>query len=455
MNRSTILLDLARWMTLASIGLAVALYGGVRPWTREIVEGLLLLNLGLFVVGLATRRRWPRVPWTLGASTLFLCASGWFMAANAERQFVAVAGVWIEQTQLLPGLPGSVDRAMTWRSLLLWTGLWGASWIVCDAAAQATWRRRIWGVFLVFGSVFVVSALWQRMAEAPSIYWEDGPKAGGTFFGTFRYHANAGAFLNAVLPFCVAMAVWAFRPGGESGWRVAGVLSSVFVVVGGLVNVSRAANLLLIVLLVGMAFGFRPSVWDRGWMVGTIGLLVAVVLLAASVGLDQTASRWETAVRQVTGGGDGRWLAWTAIVRDLLPKAGLWGTGAGTFEPVFQTREALAGAAGPEGRWDHAHCDLLQALVEWGWLGTAAWLVFFGGALGRTFALWIGARRGEGRLFAGACGLSLGGLLLHALVDFPLQIPALQLVAATVAGACYGQRIHHSEKMISHRDGDG
>lgn len=442
-------------MTLASLGLAVALYGGVRPWTRGILEVLLILNLGLFVIGLAMRRRWPRVPWTLGGSTVFLCVLGWFMAANAGRQFVAVAGVWIEQVQMLAGWPGSFDAALTGRSLTLWTGLWGASWIVCDAAAHGVWRRRIGGAFLLFGTAFVLFGLWQRLAEAPTIYWEEGPRAGGTFFGTFRYHANAGAFLNAALPFCVGMAVWAFRPGGGSGGRVVGVLSSLLVVVGGLVNVSRAANILLIVLLVGMAVGFRPRVLDRGWMVGIILLLMAVVLLAASVGLDQTASRWETAVRQVTGDGDGRWQAWTSIVRDLLPNTGLWGSGAGTFEPVFQTREAVAGDAGPAGRWDHAHCDFLQALVEWGWLGTAAWVFFFGGALVRVSGLRRRDTGPELRLFAGACGLSLGGLLLHALVDFPLQIPALQLVAAMLVGACCGVPIGGPEKMISHRGGAG
>jgi hypothetical protein len=175
--------------------------------------------------------------------------------------------------------------------------------------------------------------------------------------------------------------------------------------------------------------------------------------LAASAGLEGTASRWEIAWRQVTVQSDGRWQAWTSIVRDLLPKVGLWGSGAGTFEPVFLTRQKATNEAGPPGRWDHAHCDPLQALVEWGWAGTVAWALFFGGALVRVCALARREGGWEGRLFAGACGLSLGGLLLHAFVDFPLQIPALQLAAATIVGTCYGLRIEDSEKMISHRSG--
>lgn len=81
------------------------------------------------------------------------------------------------------------------------------------------------------------------------------------------------------------------------------------------------------------------------------------------------------------------------------------------------------------GFWRHAHQDYLQFLIEWGWGGfvTVAVLVFGG--------VWIGCRivrdaHQEGRKdISATIGLmALGSVLLIAAFDFPLQIPAIQLL---------------------------
>ena len=98
-----------------------------------------------------------------------------------------------------------------------------------------------------------------------------------------------------------------------------------------------------------------------------------------------------------------------------------------------------------EGIWRFLHEDYLQTLMEWGWIGSAFWALLFFGSIGvaaRTLR-----RRGDDsplsgrqRLFLTGAVLALGGVALHALVDFPLQIASLQLYVAMYVGICGGLR---------------
>jgi hypothetical protein len=76
--------------------------------------------------------------------------------------------------------------------------------------------------------------------------------------------------------------------------------------------------------------------------------------------------------------------------------------------------------------------------MEWGLAGAAAWLLILGGAFVR--AIRQAAKRGamETRLLSAACAFSLGGVVLHAFVDFPLQIASLQLFSLAIAGLAWG-----------------
>jgi len=82
--------------------------------------------------------------------------------------------------------------------------------------------------------------------------------------------------------------------------------------------------------------------------------------------------------------------------------------------------------------WMHAHDDALQALAEWGLIGTALLATVVGGTLVTAIR---GARRAppadRAVLLAGA--IALGAVLVHALVDFPFQVASVQLAVAAWA----------------------
>jgi O-antigen ligase len=166
------------------------------------------------------------------------------------------------------------------------------------------------------------------------------------------------------------------------------------------------------------------------------GIILLGAILALSFGTDRTQDKW----RQSSLKDEGRLLTYRTILQDTLPLTGYWGTGPGSFESVFQS--VVENNHLPvQGRWDKAHNDHLQTLLEWGAPGYLCWGLLLGGALIRGFVL---SRRGDGLppRMLGACGvLSLSGVILHALGDFPLQIPSLLLVTLCIAGLLWGTEI--------------
>jgi hypothetical protein len=75
--------------------------------------------------------------------------------------------------------------------------------------------------------------------------------------------------------------------------------------------------------------------------------------------------------------------------------------------------------------------------MEWGYCGAALWFLLFGNSIARAVsALWRRRRTWDGRTraFAVACLLALLSVLLHATVDFPMQIASLQLYVSVILG---------------------
>jgi O-antigen ligase len=109
----------------------------------------------------------------------------------------------------------------------------------------------------------------------------------------------------------------------------------------------------------------------------------------------------------------------------------VWGAGYGTF-PIVEPMSRQPGDD-PHLKYDHAHNDYLEALVEGGLLRLALSLA----AVGFVYRQgWRALRRYRGRPGA---GLVLGALVgfttvvLHSAVDFGLHLPAIAFLAAVVA----------------------
>ena len=439
-------LTAARWFLLANVVTAAWLYGGTREWSRTCISWLLIANTTLFVLGTTVRFRLPRIPLPAALGLGFLLLQGWFMTWNAKRHFIDIAQIFLDKKHPLPNWPGFVDASLVLPSMLLTTGLLGAFCIACDMTANRIWRQRLWITLASTGLSIVILGLAQRITDAPSIFWDVEHNIGWTFFGVFRYHANAGAFINLVLPLISSLALSAFLRKGNEKQSAFWILAALITASSGFVNVSRAANVICTLLLTGISVLLalvitrhkKIKIWKIRTSI-TVGILILAGTLAYSFGIEKTYLRWQSDSWRIFRGDAGRAQAYEIMIRSAIPTAGAWGFGPGTFEQMFNIHRAQIHST-LQGRWVMGHSDALQTPMDWGWTGAAAWsLLLCGGLISgliSTKKFWRQDR--DASVLSAACVFSLIGVMLHALVDFPLQIASLQLFTLMITSILWG-----------------
>ncbi len=440
-----LLREAARWFFCATLVYAPWAYGGTTPESITVIEWLLDLTLALWVVELIISRRIPHVPRALFAISALLLLFGWGMFLNAHSIYDPQLGIFIPIRRPPYTISGSVDFVLSFNAMCGITVLLGAACFVADLAQEPGWLLRLWWTIGGAGASIALLGLLQKGTGADMIFWGPGWHSDTqTFFATYNYHANAGAFLNLVLPPVAGLALRSVAKREKPVMRALWLSATLIVVLAILANTSRAAQLIGILLIFAIAIGPAGSLVhmakraeNLSLITGAIVVIVAVVAIAQASHLDQPVQRWKqlnTSLRQ-----DGRWLAVTAslpAVRD----AGWTGFGPGTFRAVFPGY-AEAAAQWPGRGWHFLHEDYLQTLIEWGWAGSAGWAVLFFGGICIAFASLRSKRakqwNGRQRLFLQLALTALTGVALHALVDFPLQIASLQLYVATYLGVCW------------------
>ena len=434
----------SRWLILFMIPLSVALWGGTRPWTAELIGWILLLATVFFVLSMIIQEKRKSPERNLLIASLLILIPGWIMTINGHSGWVSSGFPEHRIPSPLRLLPGSIDTTLSFPVMILTTGMLGALLICSELASSRTWRMRIWRMLCLTGTAMVMLGITQRLTGAQAIYWNLREYHGGFFFSVFRYHANAGAFINLIFPITAGIAVRALLKRDFLG-GVFWTASLLLMLAASLVNVSRAAEAVTLLLLlitagclVGMISG-RSLIASLSWI---MTFLIILAVFASSFGLKKNFGRWRQGppMASLAGGAffhKDRGLTYRSVIFHLMPKTGFWGSGPGTFEPAFAA-VVKADSLPVKGRWDLAHNDYLQTLSEWGVIPFLAFISLMFGAIWQGFRLWRLPRGSSVRL-VGICGaLSLSGVLIHALVDFPLQIPSIQLCTAVICGILLG-----------------
>lgn len=166
------------------------------------------------------------------------------------------------------------------------------------------------------------------------------------------------------------------------------------------------------------------------WKAALIGVFAIAALLAALTWLQPASSFDRLFGNEPAGELRSQYFApLLALAKESLP----WGTGFGTFDPLWRIQETPA-MLDPQ-YFNHAHNDLLELAITGGvpalvLLGLGGlWLLL---ATVRVLRPWT---TGEPRLLFARAGLFvLAVLLAWSLVDYPLRTPSLALVAAIAAG---------------------
>lgn len=452
-----VLQDLLGWWLAVLLVLAPWAFGTTFEITKVwLAEALCALG-PLFLITLIIRRRWPRVSWFSILLSFAILGYGWLMTWNAKLFYDIKLFYFHHSSPPVPWLPGTVDQQTSAAQMLLITGFFCAFWVATDLSARQRWRSRFWLILSLTGVSIVILGLAQRLANAPAIFWRTDLDCGPSFFATYRYHANAGAFINIIFPLVAARCVAAFRrKSGELG-RPFWFLAMIAVLVSAFVNVSRAASVITLCLFILFSAYQLYEVWrtrrkqSKGLIVVfAVVAVIAVGVLVWVVGFGQAYQRWTDPRFNIAS--DARFAAYDAIEHSLIPATGWWGLGPATFHLTFPFFTIGYGQR-LLGYWEYAHEDYLQTLVEWGFCGVALWVLFFGTNILRGGRALLRRQRtwdAGTRAFAIACLLSIASVLAHATIDFPMQIASLQLytcvVLALLAALPYAdaQRIRRS-----------
>jgi O-antigen ligase len=436
----------AQWLFYVALFFAVWAYGGTTSWSIQLTDTLLAGVLVLWVIELLLNRRKPRYPAFLLFILTGLFALGGWMTLNAGAILDTDFSVFVPIAKFIPHAPGSIDYALSAAWMIRVALLWGTILFVADLSQDNRALLQLcYAIGFVAGSIALLGLL-QKATGAPMIFWQPSPNGPiKTFFATFYYHANAGAFLNLVLPLTAGLALRAFT--APSGPNVRAMWAACFVLCLASVaaNTSRMAQFVAFLIVIALAWRLGPALLRRlsrterkAALSGALAFLFVLYALAQASHLDQPLDRWRQLTENIPS--DARLLA-DRVAISILPEAGAVGFGPGTFRVLFPVYNNMHKPPVP-GFWRFLHEDYLQTVLEWGWLGAGLWgLLFFGGIAVAIRNLRKPSARSWSRrrlLILPLAVIALCGVAIHAVVDFPLQIASIQLYAATFLGVCWG-----------------
>lgn len=131
-----------------------------------------------------------------------------------------------------------------------------------------------------------------------------------------------------------------------------------------------------------------------------------------------------------------------------------WGSGFGTFRPVYAMHETPATMV--SAFINHAHNDWLELWLEGGLPAALLMAAFLGLFLIQAARLWNPKGNYAGAVLQRAASVAALVLLLHSLVEFPLRMPALAAVFAGLLAIMLAPPQHqhgnHSSRRRASRD---
>jgi O-antigen ligase len=247
----------------------------------------------------------------------------------------------------------------------------------------------------------------------------------GTMTGFFANANHLGTLLIATIPFLAGLYLNAARKGRSvqksSGLLIVLVGTAMIVAVG----LAGATSLAAIGIAVPVTAASGMLVASRKRRLPAWSFVLLACILVASVGA-VFASPFDNNLtgKSAHGTEDSRLTSFTltgAAARDFLPL----GSGIGTFQEVYRTREDPAGV--DRFYMNHTHGDYLELALETGLPGLLLVLLFILWWLRRSIALW---RNPEADPFAKAATIAIGAILAHSIVDYPMRTAAIGAVFA-------------------------
>ena len=448
-----------RSLALAAVALCIC----ILPWANVKLPGSMhdlipWLACTAFVCWLLARiLEWksPRPHETaVWWMTLLITAYGWVVTSFPSAMVDRVSGAILDLDKS-PWLAfGTLDQEISVQAMVFITSALMLLVVVLDFAFERT-GRYVLALAVTFGGfVTAVAGLWLQTSADLAALWEVKhiPKF---VFGLFWYHGNTAAFLNLSWPvslwLCLLLLHYGLRTFRQQ-MALAFLMVAVMVqIIAVFVVISKVGHFLLIfeaVLLVVAGFVvWRPHFETLPFSKKRLALfaLIAVGLLVLGAWLSGAGAmlgRWDNFSQRHFDDPARRHAALMAL--QIGADYGWTGTGPGTFEWVAAHYTPLDPML-QEGRWRHAHNDYAEFFAEWGWPGACFFVLLLAWPGRRLVNALRQAFSKDGRYrmsFERRAGLvcfstAIISVLLHAVVDFPLQIDAIRPLFAVIVGSVF------------------
>jgi hypothetical protein len=259
----------------------------------------------------------------------------------------------------------------------------------------------------------------------PAIYLSRGS---GTFFNP----NNFAGYLEMIVPLALAFTIASrFSP----TIKVLLAYSVVAMLAGIVVSLSRGGILATAVTLTMFCVVLLAQ---RDYWLPALATLLSLVVVGIVLN-DQFGSlqgRFAAAFQNEKLDSDNRFYYWRGA-EQLYARSPVWGIGPGHFDVEFSEVRARQ----VQGRPEYVHNDYLNTLCEWGAVGLAIVAATCGLLVWAVLRAWrgvrrasndFGAKRSDKTAFLLGASAGLVAVMLHAIVDFNMQIPADAITAVTL-----------------------
>src|ERR1035437_10011087 len=350
-------------------------------------------------------------------------------------------------------LPHSLDSSRSWPAFWTYLGLAFAFWAVRDwllgkseseelaerrkpqpgdrrsgFLLPARLRRLLW-VLALNGGLLGLEGIVQRLEGSGTLLFLVKPRVNpgaDTQFGPYAYRANASQYFNLLWPVCLGF-WWTLNRSMGFRRNAYHLILACCVVMAAcpIISTSRAGALVTVGIVVLAAFFLAATHFlltahkqpDSRTRKITLACLLIFFAGALALGFGLGWKTLKPRMVQLSEGFDTR-EAMYEKARPMATDFPLFGTGPGTFEPVFQLYLKSMDTYWPA----QLHNDWLETRITFGWVGSGLIALAFVVVVLRWFT--PGGIHG-GRRFIILIWLALAGCLVHARYDFPFQIHSI------------------------------
>jgi O-antigen ligase len=366
----------------ALLAFAVLAFGGTEPWAMGIVETGIVLIAGTWGLRMAI------APYTL--------------ATDISQWPLALAVVWCAAQFVFAG---TVYAFATAQATLQWCTYFLIFSIALQLFRYPAVRTFFLNFLLLFGTAVSIAAVLQRFAAPGKIYGIFETRS-GTAFGPFVNPDHYCVLMELIFPIALYRTITDRSQALIYALVSGGIYGSVM-----LAGSRAGTGLLTLEAIFIYAAAYRSGMLRVSFRLAAAQVVVVMVLFTVLVGpralSKQFADPNPLSMRRVI----------LASSIDQVRARPLFGWGVGTFQQVYPAYSRAQLWA----RVDHAHND---------WAEWAA-----GGGIPFLLLLLVFSALVTRPAIETIWGVGVVAVLLHALVDFPFQIPGLAALTFAVMAA--------------------